>query len=88
MSEAQQKACGHAWNKVLVDANGDGEREWYVVDTTWGDLAVGKDGTDTVYEYLNYAYFLKTDADIDDTHMAKTSSPTADTTFDVYKTLI
>lgn len=85
MSEAQQKACGHAWNKVLVDANGDGEREWYVVDTTWGDLAVGKDGTDTVYEYLNYAYFLKTDADIDDTHMAKTSSPTADTTFDVYK---
>ena len=85
MSEAQQKACGHAWNKVLVDANGDGEREWYVVDTTWGDLAVGKDGTDTVYEYLNYAYFLKTDADIDDTHMAKTSSPTAATTFDVYK---
>lgn len=85
MSEAQQKACGHAWNKVLVDANGDGEREWYVVDTTWGDLAVGKDGTDTVYEYLNYAYFLKTDADIDDTHMAKTSSPTADTMFDVYK---
>lgn len=85
MSEAQQKACGHAWNKVLVDANGDGEREWYVVDTTWGDLAVGKDGTDTVYEYLNYAYFLKTDADIADTHMAKTASPTADTTFDVYK---
>lgn len=85
MSEAQQKACGHAWNKVLVDANGDGEREWYVVDTTWGDLAVGKDGTDTVYEYLNYAYFLKTDADIADTHMAKTASPTADTIFDVYK---
>ena len=46
---------------------------------------MGKDGTDTVYEYLNYAYFLKTDADIADTHMAKTASPTADTTFDVYK---
>ncbi len=85
LPEDEQKSCGHAWNKVLIDANGDGIREWYVVDTTWGDLAVGKDGTDTVYEYLNYAYFLKTDADIASTHRAKTYAPAATTNFDVYK---
>ncbi len=85
MTEDELRGCGHAWNKVLIDANNDGVREWYVVDTTWGDLAVKSKGTDTIFEYLNYAYFLKTDADIATTHLAKTSTPAATTTFDVYK---
>ena len=84
LTEDEQKSCGHAWNKVLIDANGDGIREWYVVDTTWGDLAV-KSNSDVTHEYLNYAYFLKTDADIASTHRAKTYAPAATTDFDVYK---
>ena len=85
LTPEQQAACGHAWNKVLIDANGDGEREWYVVDTTWGDLAVKKEGSKGMFEYLNYAYFLKTDEDIKDTHIAKTYAPPATTKLNVYK---
>lgn len=81
----RQKACGHAWNKVFIDADDDGEREWYVVDTTWGDLAVEKEGASGTFEYLNYAYFLKTDKDIENTHVAKTYSPVADTKVNVYQ---
>ncbi len=77
---------GHAWNKVLIDADDDGVKEWYVVDTTWGDVAVKNEGASGgVYEYLNYAYFLKTDEDIKDTHIAKTYNPIANTDVNVYK---
>lgn len=77
---------GHAWNKVLIDADDDGVKEWYVVDTTWGDVAVKNEGASGgVYEYLNYAYFLKTDEDIKDTHIAKTFNPIANTDVNVYK---
>ena len=79
-------SIGHAWNKVLIDADDDGVKEWYVVDTTWGDVAVEKEGASGgVYEYLNYAYFLKTDEDIKDTHLAKTYNPIANTDVNVYK---
>lgn len=82
----EQLACGHAWNKVLIDADDDGVKEWYVVDTTWGDVAVENEGASGgVYEYLNYAYFLKTDEDIKDTHIAKTYNPIANTDVNVYK---
>ncbi len=82
----EQLACGHAWNKVLIDADDDGVKEWYVVDTTWGDVAVKNEGASGgVYEYLNYAYFLKTDEDIKDTHIAKTYNPIANTDVNVYK---
>ena len=79
-------SIGHAWNKVLIDADDDGVKEWYVVDTTWGDVAVNNEGASGgVYEYLNYAYFLKTDEDIQDTHLAKTYNPIANTDVNVYK---
>lgn len=79
-------SIGHAWNKVLIDADDDGVKEWYVVDTTWGDVAVKNEGASGgVYEYLNYAYFLKTDEDIKDTHIAKTYNPIANTDVNVYK---
>ena len=82
----EKLACGHAWNKVLIDADDDGVKEWYVVDTTWGDVAVKNEGASGgVYEYLNYAYFLKTDEDIKDTHIAKTYNPIANTDVNVYK---
>ncbi len=86
LSPDEQLACGHAWNKVLIDANDDGVKEWYVVDTTWGDVKVqSESASGGVYEYLNYAYFLKTDEDIQDTHLAKTYNPTANTDVNVYK---
>lgn len=75
---------GHAWNKVLVDADGDGVREWYVVDTTWGDAAV-KTATGSWEEYLTYSYFLRTDADIADTHRSTVEQPEAKTVYNTYK---
>jgi len=32
----------HAWNKVYVDIDGDGDKEWSGVDVTWGNLALNK----------------------------------------------
>ena len=85
-SEDVLASKGHAWNKVLIDADDDGVKEWYVIDTTWGDVAVEKESASGgVYEYLNYAYFLKTDEDIKDTHLAKTYNPIANTDVNVYK---
>lgn len=75
---------GHAWNKVLVDADDDGEREWYVVDTTWGDSAV-QTSAGVWDEYLTYSYFLRTDADIASTHRSDMEQPVADTVYDTYK---
>ena len=63
---------GHAWNKVRIDGM------WYVVDPTWGDsnvTIVKKNGLRYSYEYpegATHAYFLLTDADIDDTHVSYT----------------
>lgn len=77
-------AFGHAWNKVLVDVDGDGIREWYAVDTTWGDVA-RKSATAT-YEYLNYAYFLKTDEELAFTHLERTNTPKTTTQkYNVYQ---
>lgn len=53
---------GHAWNKVLLDLNGTGDKEWYFVDTTWGD--VGDDSK----EFLSHAYFLLSDDEAKNTH--------------------
>ena len=81
--DSEKAKYGHAWNKVLVDANNDGVREWYVVDTTWGDVEVG--GTSGRTEYLNYSYFLVTDEAVATTHQAKIATPKADTEYNVYK---
>lgn len=81
--DSEKAAYGHAWNKVLVDANNDGVREWYVVDTTWGDVEVG--GTSGRTEYLNYGYFLVTDEAVATSHQAKIATPKADTEYNVYK---
>lgn len=84
LTEEQKAGCGHAWNKVLVDANADGVREWYVVDTTWGDASV-KSKTGAWDEYLTYSYFLRTDADIAATHESSSEQPVADSVYNTYK---
>ena len=60
---------GHAWNKVLIDVDGDGEKEWYVSDATWANTLFNV-GSGTSIEILNLKFFLTTDAD----KMAETSA--------------
>ncbi len=71
---------GHAWNKVLLDLNGTGDKEWYFVDTTWGD--VGDDSK----ELLSHAYFLLSDDEVKNTHVEKQGHgyPKAEGKFDYY----
>lgn len=71
---------GHAWNKVLLDLNGTRDKEWYFVDTTWGD--VGDDSK----EFLSHAYFLLSDDEVKNTHVEKTGHdyPKAEGKFDYY----
>lgn len=71
---------GHAWNKVLLDLNGTGDKEWYFVDTTWGD--VGDDSK----EFLSHAYFLLSDDEVKNTHVEKTGHgyPKAEGKFDYF----
>ncbi len=68
---------GHAWNKVALDKNGDGVREWYIVDITWSNLDVnlgsGLFSADKI-DTLSHAYFLVSDADIASTHLAKSET--------------
>ncbi|MBO4694402.1 MAG: InlB B-repeat-containing protein [Clostridia bacterium] len=51
-------AAAHAWNKVFIDTNADGVGEWYVVDATWGNLAI----TGTGIEIYDASHFLISDA--------------------------
>lgn len=71
---------GHAWNKVLLDLNGTGDKEWYFVDTTWGD--VGDDSK----EFLSHAYFLLSNNEVKNTHVEKTGHgyPKAEGKFDYF----
>lgn len=71
---------GHAWNKVLLDLNGTRDKEWYFVDTTWGD--VGDDSK----EFLSHAYFLLSDDEVKNTHVEKQGHdyPKAEGKFDYY----
>lgn len=75
-----QNFGGHAWNKVLLDLNGTGDKEWYFVDTTWGD--VGDDSK----EFLSHAYFLLSDDEVKNTHDENPGHdyPKAEGKFDYY----
>lgn len=75
-----QNFGGHAWNKALLDLNGTGDKEWYFVDTTWGD--VGDDSK----EFLSHAYFLLSDDEVKNTHVEKQGHgyPKAEGKFDYY----
>ncbi|MEG2541414.1 MAG: transglutaminase domain-containing protein, partial [Clostridia bacterium] len=54
---------GHAWNKVYLDGNGDGNFEWYVLDSTYANTSVKTSNTETTeYEVANLENFLGTDA--------------------------
>ena len=76
----------HAWNKVLIDINGDGKKEWFMCDTTWSDRSSESDRT----ERLNKQYFLVTDEYIKNSHVADAHyfNPPCVTTFDYYANTI
>ncbi len=76
---------GHAWNKVLVDVDGDGAREWFFIDSTWGDnkLTINEEAKET----LTYEYFLKTDAAMSGTHESDMEQPVCNTEYDCYEGL-
>lgn len=71
---------GHAWNKVLLDLNGTGDKEWYFVDTTWGDVG------DNSKEFLSHAYFLLSDDEVKNTHVENPGHdyPKAEGKFDYF----
>ncbi|MBP5405119.1 MAG: transglutaminase domain-containing protein, partial [Clostridia bacterium] len=48
----------HAWNRVYIDLNGDGSKEWYVVDATHADCGV----SDANAEVLSLKQFLISDS--------------------------
>lgn len=75
-----QNFGGHAWNKVLLDLNGTGNKEWYFVDTTWGDVG------DNSKEFLSHAYFLLSDDEVKNTHVENPGHdyPKAEGKFDYY----
>ncbi len=75
---------GHAWNKVLVDVDGDGIREWFVVDCTWGDNTLPIPGDGGTQETLTYAYFLVTDEAIEANHASSMAQPVANYAYDPY----
>lgn len=69
---------GHAWNKVNIDVDGNGTKEWYLIDATWGDTNVGGEET------LSKEYFMLTDLAVINTHFAESYNPTADTTHNYF----
>ncbi len=70
---------GHAWNKVLIDHNNDKKRDWFVVDTTWGDPAYATSSKNKT-ENLTYNYFLKRDSDLTK-HKSTQRQPAATTLY-------
>lgn len=76
---------GHAWNKVLLDPDEDGVKNWFVIDTTWGDKAVAVQNAPTT-EYLTHGYFMVNDATIYGTHIEDRNRnyPVADGVYDYY----
>ena len=53
---------GHAWNKVFIDADNNGTKEWYTIDLTNAEIGVTIDST--TYEASNYSRILITDYDL------------------------
>lgn len=91
--EAASQAGGtpgnHAWNKVLIDANGDDVLEWYFVDSTWGDTGTNASCGEPGHsrnEVLLHKYFLLSDAETAATHSeaAGRDYPDAVNDFDYY----
>ncbi|MCQ2602564.1 MAG: hypothetical protein MJ193_01415, partial [Clostridia bacterium] len=76
----------HAWNKVFIDADNNGSKEWYFCDPTWGDRGTTGGGA-VKEEKLTMQYFLVTDAYVATSHIADEYcyNPVANTTYNYYQ---
>ena len=76
----------HAWNKVLVDADKDGAKEWYVIDPTYANLKTGSG--DKANELFTAAYFMITDEEKSKTDPSTNcKDAVAGTDFNIYKNI-
>ena len=69
---SNKESTGHAWNKIYLDVDGDGNKEWYVVDCTWDDSVTSS------YELLTHTYFMIPESYISERYEAH-EYPTAET---------
>ena len=53
-------SADHAWNRVYIDVNGDGNMTWQNIDATWANQGIQYN--DELGEYLIISHFLFTDA--------------------------
>ena len=74
---------GHAWNKIYIDADNDGTKEWYNVDLTWDEgFQFANNGS--IYEASTHEYFLLSDAQFTN-HYAYNDNYVADNDFNYYE---
>lgn len=74
---------GHAWNKINLDVDGDGTKEWFNVDLTW-DCGIHYAEGGKTYELSTHQYFLLSDAEFDN-HYAYYDENEAVTEFNFYE---
>lgn len=75
---------GHAWNKIALDLDYDGVKEWYAVDLTWdGNTLMDRDIESL--ELMTHKYFLKIDSEFGINHIANVDNcPTPKEAIDYY----
>ena len=77
-----QDNTGHSWNKIYLDTDADGDKEWAIVDCTWDDSS---DGTT---EYLKHQYFMIPDSYFEERYQAKeypTTGIDTDAFYSIYR---
>ena len=57
----------HAWNKVNIDYNGDGEKNWCHVNVTW-DMPSRANSEGVLVEYIRERYLITTYDQISSSH--------------------
>ncbi|MBQ7307212.1 MAG: hypothetical protein IJW82_01650, partial [Clostridia bacterium] len=75
---------GHAWNKTFIDADGDGDKEWYNLDITWDGGFLVQGQNNETYELLSHRYFLLSDEQFAN-HYAYVDQTVAETEFNYYE---
>ncbi|HBB45168.1 MAG TPA: hypothetical protein DCZ34_03505 [Clostridiales bacterium] len=65
---------GHAWNKVYIDFDFDGTKEWLTVDCTFDDVGTILNGVK--YEVMSHEYFMIPDSYLS-ARMENSESPTS-----------
>lgn len=65
---------GHAWNKVYIDFDLDGTKEWLTVDCTFDDVGIIMNGVK--YEVMSHEYFMIPDSYLS-ARMENSESPTS-----------